>query len=165
MITNKIFNPLRAVILSITLLSGCAGYQTKMEGTIGALKTGNVDNAIADLESKNTSKDKDLLYYLEKGELLRMKGSYDASRDQWLVADGRVRAWEDQAKSNPSQLLGNVGSVLVNDTTRVYEGRDYEKVFLNVRLALDHIANGNWDNARVEILFHNHALHKHESCR
>ncbi len=159
MITKKIFSPLRAVILSITLLSGCAGYQTKMEGTIGALKTGNVDNAISDLESKNTSKDKDLLYYLEKGELLRMKGSYDASRDQWLVADGRVRAWEDQAKSNPSKLLGSVGSVLVNDTTRVYEGRDYEKVFLNVRLALDHIANGNWDNARVEIT----KMHERES--
>ena len=147
----KKWNLLGAMILSAGLLSGCAGYQSKMEGTIGALQTGNISNALADLESNNTSKDKDLLYYFEKGELLRMKGAYDSSRDEWLIADSRVRAWEDQAKSDPSKLLGSVGSVLINDTTRLYEGRDFEKVFLNVRLALDHLALGNWGDARVEI--------------
>lgn len=158
LIRGNTFRPLLAM-LSTILLVGCAGYQTKMDGTIGSLQSGSVDNAIANLDSKNTSKDKDLLFHLEKGELLRMKGSYEASRDQWLIADERVRGWEDQVKTDPSKLLGNIGSVLVNDTTRVYDGRDFEKVFLNVRLAMDHVALGNWDHARTEIK----KMHERES--
>ena len=142
---------LLVIFFPVTLLSACAGYQTQTKATMGAMQAGSVDFAIADLEKNNSSENKDILYYLEKGELLRMKGSYELSRDQWLVADARVREWEDQAKTNPAKLLGNIGSVLVNDTTRTYEGRDFEKVFVNVNLALDHIAIGTWDDARVEI--------------
>ena len=138
-------------LVVVSTLSACAGYHSQTVGTVTALHTGNPDAALAQLESANRSSDKELLYYLEKGEVLRMKGAYGASRDQWLLADQRVRAWEDQAKKDPSKLFGDIGSVLVNDTTRRYDGRDYEKVFLNLRLALDHIALGNWDNARTEI--------------
>ncbi len=137
--------------VALVALAGCAGYQAQTKNTVGAMQHNSIDVAIADLDRNNPSADKDLLYFLERGELLRMKGVYVESRDQWLVADGRVRAWEDQAKKDSSKLLGEIGSYVLNDTTRVYDGKDYEKVFLNVRLALDHLALGSWDNARTEI--------------
>lgn len=151
---SRRFRLLAALTVSTALatsLSGCAGYSQKTAEVMAASKSGNADLALANLESKNSGSDKDLLYYLEKGELLRQKGSYEGSRDTWLSADERIRQWEDTAKTDPSKLMGDLGSVLLNDTTRRYDGRDYEKVFLSVRLAEDHLAVGDWDKARVEI--------------
>lgn len=136
-------------VLAALLLGGCAGYQQKMGGSVEAVQYGQVDQALVELERNTT--DKDLLYYLELGELLRMKGDYVRSRDAWLQADAKVRAWEDEARHNPEKLMGELGALVVNDTTRRYDGRDYEKVMLSVRLALDHLALGDWDSARTEI--------------
>lgn len=141
-------------LLGAALLTGCAGlqgYDRQVSGTVNSLKTGSVENALAELERNNTGADKDLLYFLEKGELLRMKGTYDGSRDAWLAADEKVRNWEEAVKTDASKTLGDIGSFIFNDTTRRYDGRDYEKVFVNVRLALGHLALGNWAAARTEI--------------
>lgn len=133
------------------LLGGCAGYQAKVAGTVGSAKAGRIDLALAELEKNNTGKDRDLLYYMEKGELLRMQGDFAASTAALAEADAKVREWEEAVKADPSKVIGDIGSFVLNDTTRRYDGRDYEKVFLSVRLAQNHIASGDWDAARVEI--------------
>ncbi len=138
-------------LISGSLLSGCAGYNRQSESANAGVRTGLVSAAIADLESKNTGAEKNLLYYFEKGELLRLNGDYAASAESWQQADRKVVEWEELAKNSPSKLLGDVGSFVVNDTTRRYDGRDYEKVLLNVRIALDHLALGDWNSAQVEI--------------
>lgn len=134
-------------------MAGCAAmnYDAKITTVTDSLKSGDLDKGIAMLDSQYSLNEKGLLYYLEKGELQRSKGFYSVSRDTWLKADKLVRQWEDEVKTNPSRLLGNIGSVLINDTTRLYEGRDYEKVLLNISLAMDHLSLGNWDDARIEI--------------
>lgn len=139
-------------MISVAVLSGCAtGYHQQMSGAMQSTAAGSIDLALSELEKNNDSKDKSLLYFFEKGELLRMKGAVAESRDAWLVADGVVRQWEEDVKADPSKVLGDIGSFIVNDTTRRYDGRDYEKVLLSVRLALNHLAMGDWDSARVEI--------------
>lgn len=137
------------------MLSGCAGvmrsYDGELKQTMTQVENGQIDISLQTLEKNNDSKDKDLLYFLEKGELLRLKQDVPESRDSWLSADEKVRIWEEEARTSPEKLLGNVGSVIINDKTRRYDGRDYEKVFLNTRLALDHLVLGEWDKARTEI--------------
>lgn len=143
-----------AMILSVSfLLGGCVttGYHAQVSSTLDSAKAGSVEVALADLEKKNPGKDKDLLYFMEKGELQRMKGDYPESVAAWNVADGKVREWEEAVKTDASKVMGEIGSFVLNDTTRRYDGRDYEKVLLSVRLALDYVAQGNWDLARVEI--------------
>lgn len=143
-----------AMILSVSfLLGGCVttGYHQQVSSTLDSAKSGSVDVALADLEKKNPGKDKDLLYFMEKGELQRMKGNYPESISAWNAADGKVREWEEEVKTDPAKVMGQIGSFLINDTTRRYDGRDYEKVLLSVRLALDHVAQGDWDSARVEV--------------
>jgi len=143
---------LLALLGCAMVLSGCASsYRKDMAATMDASRAGSLEVALGNLEAQNTSTDKSLLYFLEKGELLRMKGAIPESRDHWLQADGKVREWEEAVKTDPAKLLGDIGSFVVNDTTRRYDGRDYEKVLLSMRLALDHLALGDWDNARVEI--------------
>lgn len=146
----------KLVIPLIALLaSGCAGtmrsYDSELKQTVGMASSGRVDQALQDLENNNSGAGKDLLYFLEKGELLRLNSQLPESRDAWLQADEKVKIWEEEAKTSPEKLIGNIGSVLINDKTRRYDGQDYEKVMLSTRLALDHLALWNWDAARTEI--------------
>ena len=142
------------------LLSGCAGnplrqYDSELKETVQLVKNGSVKQAVALLEKNNEAgvitKDKDLLYYFEKGELLTLDSDYPAAKDAWLKADEAVRAWEDSVKTDPSKVIGDIGSYLINDKTRRYEGQDYEKVMLSSNLMLSHIMQGSYDLARIEM--------------
>ncbi|HVY04441.1 MAG TPA: hypothetical protein VHB46_00565 [Burkholderiales bacterium] len=143
-----------AAIACLIGLSGCAtfrSYDSELTKTIGLAAAGNVDGAIKNLDGNNKLGSKDLLYYMEMGELQRLKYRYDESEKAWLAADEHVQAWEKTAAYNPEKLLGGVGSVLLNDKSTPYEGHDYEKVMVTTRLALDRLAQGDFDNARVDI--------------
>ena len=141
--------------LAIALLcSGCAtfrSYDKELSGTIGAVSSGNVDGAIEVLQSNNRSQSKDLLYYFELGELQRLKDRYQDSQASWMSADQRVHSWESAAKADPTRLLGGAASLVLNEKSRPYEGHDYEKVILTTRMALNFLAMGDFDSARVAI--------------
>ena len=136
------------IAVAALILGGCASYHAQLTGSVEAAKTGTPDLALQELENRGS---KDTLYFLERGELLRMKGEFEPSTVAWLEADAAIRQWEEIARTDPSKLMGEIGAFIVNDTTRRYDGRDYEKVLVSVRLALNHIALGNWDAARIEI--------------
>src|SRR6185369_12221939 len=85
------------------------------------------------------------------GELQRLNRRYDDSEKAWMAADTQVQAWEKTAVTNPEKLLGAVSSVVLNDKSMPYEGHDYEKVMLTTRLALDRLARGDFDTARIDI--------------
>ncbi|HKB83409.1 MAG TPA: hypothetical protein VKD04_09420 [Burkholderiales bacterium] len=143
-----------AAALLLAALSACAtfrSYDSELSGTINLAATGDVDGAIRRLDRNNRFGAKDLLYYLELGELQRLNRRYDESLKAWRAADAHVQAWESAALANPEKLLGNVASAVVNDKSIPYEGHDYEKVMLTTRLALDHLARGDFDTARVDI--------------
>jgi uncharacterized protein len=151
---NKIINISFLIVISI-VLTGCAGamrnYDREMSGTLSHIQSGNLDESLKEIESNNKFGDKDLLYFLEKSEILSLNGKKTESLEFRLLADEKIKNWEQEARFNPQVLLGNVGSVVVNDKVRRYDGRDYEKVFLNNRLAVNHLQLGDWEKARVEI--------------
>jgi hypothetical protein len=149
-------------------------YNKELGNTISMLNSGNVKGALAKLEADNSSifsfRDeknadgtkkektqadsifgKDILYFFEKGELLRLDNEYEHSRDAWLQADEIVRIWEDEYRVNPAKVIGDIGAYLVSDSVRRYDGHDYEKVFLSTKLMLNHVMLGNYDHARVEM--------------
>ena len=141
-------------IMAGLLVSGCGAmrsYDNELSHTISKASSGQISSALLHLEEKNTSGKKDLLYYMEKGELQKLNGQFSDSRESWLLADEKVKIWEEEAKFTPENLLGNIGSVLVNDKMRRYDGQDFEKVMLSTRLALNHVLIGNFDEARTEI--------------
>jgi len=143
--------PIAALAL---LCSGCAAfssYDKELRGTMGDVASGNVDGAIRALQSNNRSEQKDLLYYFELGELQRLKDRYQDSQQSWLSADQRVHKWEETARADPVRLLADASSYVLNDKSRPYEGHDYEKVMLTTRIALNFLALGQFENARVAI--------------
>lgn len=168
-------------LTGVLLLAGCAGnplrsYDNEMRATVTLVRAGQIDQALVELEKNNQSmfasntaqeKDaegkpkeasvldsvngKDILYYFEKGQLLNLQNDYKAGRDAWLQADEIVRTWEDEFRTNPTKLFGDIGSYLVSDRVRRYDGQDYEKVALSTKLTLNHVLLGDFDNARVEM--------------
>lgn len=154
-------------------------YDSELAQTVNLVKTGDLVKAVELLEKNNTSmftsadksaqgadpagkpkektvldslvSGKDILYYFEKGELLNLQRSYGAARDAWLQADEVVRTWEDDFRLNPGKIFSDIGSFIVSDRVRRYDGQDYEKVLLSARLTLNHILLGNFDHARIEM--------------
>ncbi|HWQ39573.1 MAG TPA: hypothetical protein VNM24_13380 [Burkholderiales bacterium] len=141
-------------MLLAALLSACAtlrSYDVELTRTLDLAGHGAIDQAMAVYDGYNRRARKDLLYYLEKGELLRLAHRFADSQTAWLMAEQRVQMWEDTARAHPERLLRDLGSILVNDRLRPYEGADFEKVMLSARMALNHLALGEWDKARVAV--------------
>ena len=146
----------RSLLLAVLVASlpACAtfrSYDEELRATLTQVAAGDVDGAVATLERNNRGERKDLLYFMERGELERLRSRYAPSTDAWMQATDRVAQWEAAALADPSRLAGSLASVTLNDKSRPYEGHDYEKVMLTTRIALNHLARGDWDAARVAI--------------
>lgn len=138
------------------MMTGCEtmkSHDKKVAGVQAATENGSIESAIAQLDASATTPEskKEMLYNMERGELLRINKQYAESTQSLLQADDVVKLWEEAAKTNPDRLLGTVGAGLISERLKTYEGQDYEKVMLTTRLALNRIAVGDWDNARVDI--------------
>lgn len=146
-----------AVTLGLALMiSGCAtmkSHDGRVAEVQAATEAGSLDSAIAKLDAAATSPEskKELLYNMERGELLRMNKQYADSTQSFLQADSLIQHWEEAAKTSPETLLGTLGASLISERLKSYEGQDYEKVMLSTRLALNRMAVGDWENARVDI--------------
>jgi uncharacterized protein len=135
-------------------LSGCAAvrsYDSELHRTLDQASSGNLDGAIRILESNNRLPDKDLLYYLELGMLQRLGNRYQESQQSWMAASARVQMLEQSVLGDASNLVRGASSYLINDKLRRYEGHDYERVMLLTHIALNYLAMGDYENARVAI--------------
>lgn len=142
-----------AMVLTVLSLHGCAtfrSYNSETKTLVSSVAQGQIDQALSQHES-TTGADKDLLYFMEKGELQRLKKLYPETIATWTQADQLIAQWENEAKITGSKIGGAVGSVVVNDKLRRYDGEDYEKVMLSTRLALAYLAVGKTEDALVEI--------------
>jgi len=138
----------------VLLLSGCAAfrsYDAELYTTLERASAGNVDEAIRLLDGNNSQPDKDALYYLELGMLQRLASRYDESQKAWTVAGARLQAAAPGLLGGVSELARGISSYVVNEKLRAYPGYDYEKVMLLTYMALNHLALGDYDNARVAI--------------
>ena len=146
---------LRALVPTLVLalgLTGCAAfrsYDRELTGTLNYALAGNVDGAIKTLDSNNAVNDRDLLYYLELGMLQRLGNRYPDSQKTWMAANTQMQTQD--SLNQVANLVRSGSSYLLNDKMRTYEGYDYEKVMLLTYIALNHLALGDYDNARVAI--------------
>lgn len=146
----------RSLLLAVLLASlpACAtfrSYDRELRATLNQVAVGDVDGALATLDRNNWGVRKDLLYYMERGELERLRARFEPSTDAWTQAIGRIAQREAAAIADPSRLAGSLASVTLNDKSRPYDGHDYEKVMLTTRIAMNHLARGDWHAARVAI--------------
>jgi hypothetical protein len=139
-------------------LSGCAAYRNydqEMQQTNERLMHADYQGALDLLEWNNPWEDKDLLYYFEKGSILSFANARPQSQKAWRSADRMVFQREEAVPSAPMKLLNRftyeMGTMLVNDKLSRYEGYDYEKVMLTTQMALNQLAESDFDGARADI--------------
>ncbi len=145
---------LRLLLSGSLLLSGCAAvrsYDAELYTTLEHASGGAVDEAIKLLESNNRAPDRDLLYYLERGMLERLGGRYGESQKTWMAASARLQASPAGGMAEVANFVRGMSSFVVSDKLRAYSGQDYEKTMLLTYMALNHLALGDYDNARVAI--------------
>ena len=120
-----------------------------------AVEQGDHQTGIALLEKdkKAIYRNKDaILYYLDKGMLAHYAEEYDDSTQ--LLQEGERAIEEAFTKS----ITMEIGSYLLNDTTREYDGEDYEDIYINVFNALNYYHNHKLEDALVEIRRMNNKL-------
>lgn len=147
---------LLVAVLASATLAGCANmasHDALVSRMDAGARAGGPGAALKELEASATSDDQRaaLLYNLERGALLRQANRYGDSTDAFLLADTKVKVWEEAAKTDPQKLMGYVGAALISERLKNYEGQDYEKVWLTTSLALNRVAVGNFEDARVDI--------------
>jgi hypothetical protein len=140
--------PFRLLLITLVLLlGGCAtmrNYDRQVYPTLEQASAGNVDAAIRMLDANNRT-GKDLLYYMELGMLERLGERYPQSQKSWTTASERIEA------ENPLDAVGRAASFLVGDQLRAYQAHDYERVLLLTYMALNQLAIGDFESARVAI--------------
>jgi hypothetical protein len=150
--------PLYLLLSLIMQLSGCAAYRNydqEMQQTIDQMAQGNLNEALYLMELHNPWEDKDLLYFMERGAILSAGTNLPKSQEAWRSADRMIFQREEAVPSAGMKLLtrfGNeMGTMLVNDKLQRYEGYDYEKVMLTTEMALNQLAENDFDGARADI--------------
>ena len=141
-------------VFVLALAGGCAtfrSYDAELHATLAQAAAGDVDGAIATLERNNRRARQDLLYFMERGELERLRTRFEPSTQAWMHAREQVAAREAARLADPARLAGGLAALTVNDKSRPYEGHDFEKTLLTLRIALNHLARGDWQAARVAI--------------
>lgn len=93
-----------------------------------------------------------VLYRLDAGMSRFRLGQYREAIQHFLAAEKQTEIKDYTSVSE------EVGTLLASDNVRGYKGEDYEKLMINVYLALSYAALGEFDEARVEARKINHAI-------
>lgn len=139
-----------AILGGICLVSCVSQYalDDAQKNVRSSFINGNVDGAvlmIENFEKKNVYQPKDrLLLYLEKGTVYHFAGRYKESFASFEDAERNIE--NNYTKS----IARGIQSFIVNDNSLVYDGEDYEDVYVNTFKALNFIHMNDLEASIVE---------------
>lgn len=146
--------PLWAFLL-VVLCSNCSvAYNRAAVKALGEVERGAYDKALAVYDKEVTGEKDKLLLLLDKGLINHMAGRYEESNRLLLAAERLSEQIDATSVSEEAATL------LTNETIRVYQGEDFEKVLINVFLAMNYLMLGQLDEALVECRKVNHKLYQ-----
>lgn len=136
----------RAVLLALLLgLSGCATYAYRSAQARTDFYSGRYDAAEIALKEHADKEGNDrLLYLMDLGTVYFSQGKYTQAIETFLKAD-KIAETTDY-----TSITAEAGSVLLNDEIKEYKGEDFEKILINVYLALAFTMTNQWESALVE---------------
>lgn len=142
-----------ALGLFALLLAGCASYASRVVEPRYQLESGHYDAAISIFKELAEKEDNDqLLYLMDLGIAYYRAKRYGEAVTTFQKAD-KLAEMKDY-----TSVTQEVGSVILNDTVKVYKGDDYEKILINTYLAMAYALQGKWESALVECRRVNHKL-------
>lgn len=138
-------------VVSTLLLSGCAPKKPMIAGDTLVAK-GEYKQAAEVYEKEIDLDDRtqrnNLLWHLNSGLTNRFDQNNSASIKAFDESEWLIKHYQEQLLN--ADIGQGASSVLVNDTTRPYMGTQYDGVMANTYKAIDYLAMGDVDGARVE---------------
>ncbi len=133
-------------LCSLSILTACATHQSRLSPAQRDLLSGNCTLAtktLSDLSEK--SSDDKLLYLMEYGSALQICKDFRTSNKIFLEAD---KLSENLDYVSASRVLG---ATLLNEEMLQYKGDIFERLFINISLALNYLELNQPDEAMVEV--------------
>ncbi|MFM2484156.1 COG3014 family protein [Celerinatantimonas yamalensis] len=175
---NQLMGGLRWAVLSVllALIAGCASlsgkdlvepYSAQMTDMRHAVQSGQLKQAISDVDVGSTSDTNYYLKQLELGRLQQLAGHYSASQKHFSIVEKHQQWLESQAQFRLSSGVQDSIAVLSNDTARSYQIPVYERVMLHHYQALNYLHQNDLSGALVEVrkgeLLQQKAIDQHSS--
>lgn len=136
------------VLLSI-LLTGCNAPKSNLSKFNKYFNQSDLDDsaefALSKISKSEKPKGEDLLWTLQLASVERMKKNYKASADYFDKSEEMLNYFDYQ-----NEALDSAASVVVGDNIVPYVGQEYDGIMVNTYKALDFMALGENDLARVE---------------
>jgi len=138
-------------ILALLLLSGCAPKKAMVNNDTLVAQGHYAKAAIAsekEIDTSDRTQRNNLLWSLNAGLAHRFDHNNSASIKAFDESEWLIKHYQEQLLN--ADIGQGASSVLVNDTTRPYVGTQYDGVMANTYKAIDYMAMGDIDGARVE---------------
>lgn len=129
------------------MLAGCASSRMSDRTTDRLFREGKYDQAVERLKDgleKEGDGNDQLLWLMDLGLALHAAGRYDESTKYFLQAD-KIAEIKDY-----TSLAAEATTLLTSENIKHYQGEDFEKVMINVYLAMNYAIQGNTEEALVE---------------
>lgn len=142
---------------ALITLGSCATYQSRIQPARDHLVAGECPAALDVLDKLSSEKNRDqLVYLMDYGSALQACGDYKKSNQILLQAEALADEADYHSVSNIT------ASTLLNEEMIQYKGDTFEKLFINVSLALNFIQLGQNDSAMVEVRKINNKFQKYQ---
>jgi hypothetical protein len=139
-------------ILTSLLLASCASQQNKVNQAKEFFKRGQLAQTVAMIDEAIPSKNN--VYHLERATVMRLMGYprlADSSKS-FLIADEFLKKNELKRVSVAGSLSSLGGYVLAEGIGKDYDLKGFEGSLLAYHLALNYVLQGQWENARIEVM-------------
>ncbi len=144
--------PLLFAILTLSILlfsTGCNTPKDNLKVFNTSFEASNYDNSALFAQKKiGCRKDpagEDLLWTLQLGTVERIRQNFPKSTDCFDKAEDMLKYYDEQFKGGDI-----IGSTVASDNVNPYRGEEYDGVMVNTYKALNFMAEGKLDLARVE---------------
>ena len=140
-----------AVLISTLLLSGCAPKAAMMQADALIAKgdyRAAAEHADSNIDKDDTYNKDNLLWNLEGASALLFAKENNASIALFDESETLMKYYREQILM--SDITQSMTSILLNDTMRPYIGSEYDGIMSNTYKAINYMALGDMESARVE---------------
>jgi tetratricopeptide (TPR) repeat protein len=96
------------------------------------------------LNKLNVPKKDRPLFLMARGTILQAAGKFEESSKDYIEAFTLLQTTETYSLSK------GAGSMVINDSVQDFRGFPFERTYLHVFTAINHLATGHWENSAVE---------------
>lgn len=151
----SLFALLAALVAAGSACSTVRTYDDRVKPVYTSYRQGNFEAAaqktVADEDDRRYRSSDRLLWSMEAGKIQQAIGDFEQSNAFFERAEGIIRDFEGRAEFNVRAGAAQLGAIATNPNAIPYQGSYADKIMINTYKAINYLALGDLEAARVEI--------------